>query len=150
MKIKTMISVTLLLCITAMAPIVAQGYPVPSRELVASLLEQLDECKKELVQAEKEISIMEKAPGNYSLETYLLTKKYIKELKSCIKSSRSQLDTLREGYSGWFNSPNAFSDIRMTWPKIDSPQEIAEELERLERVMLEVVERFEKIQKPKE
>ena len=102
MKLKFIISPILLLSLILSAPMMAQGYPSPSRQLVQTLLEQLDECKKDLTQAEKEIGIMENNPGQYSLETYLFNKKFIKELKACIKSSRNQLETLRKDYPGWF------------------------------------------------
>ena len=128
----------------------AQGYQVPSRELVESLLEQLDECKKDLAQAEKEIGIMENNPGQYSLDTYLFTKKYIKELNDCMKYCRGKLDTLRKDYPGWFNSPSAFGDIRLHWPKINSPKEIEEALARMDELVAKALARFEKIQKPEE
>lgn len=128
----------------------AQGYQVPSRELVESLLEQLDECKKDLAQTEKEIGIMENNPGQYSLETYLFTKKYIKELKACMKFSRNQLDTLRKDYPGWFNSPSAFGDIRLNWPRINTPKEIEEALERMNELVAKALAKFEKLQEPEE
>jgi len=150
MKTKHILPLFIFFSTLLVTPSIAQGYQVPSRELVENLLKQLDECKKDLAQAEKEIGIMENNPGQYSLDTYLFNKKFIKELKDCINYSRGKLDTLRKDYPGWFNSPSAFSDIRLTWPKIHSPQEIAEVVARIERAVNDVRARFDKLQIPEE
>lgn len=150
MKLKYILPVLLLLCSVTTATISAQTYPIPSRELVQNLLEELDECKKNLERSENEIGIMENNPGQYSLELYLSTKAFIKELKACVKSNRAQLDLLRKDYPGWFNSPSAFADIRMSWPKIHSPQEIADALARVEARMERVFARFEILQVPED
>jgi len=128
----------------------AQGYESPSRELVETLLEQLDECKRELTEAENGISLMEKSPGEYTLATYLATKDFIKKLKNCIKSSRSRLERIRKDYPGWFNSPSAFSDIRLSWPKINSPKEMEEALARMRVLMAQVIAQYEILEEPED
>jgi len=150
MKTKYILPLFLFFSTFLVMPSMAQGYQVPTRELVESLLKQLDECKKDLAQAEKEIGIMENNPGQYSLETYLFTKKYIKELKGCVKYSRGKLDTLRKDYPGWFNSPSAFSDIRMHWPRINTPKEIEEALARIDALVAKAVAQFELLEEPKD
>ena len=82
------------------------------------------------------------------MELYLSTKAIIKELKACIKSNRAQLDLLRKDYPEWFNSPSAFADIRMSWPEMHSPHDIAGALERLEATMERVLARYESLQVP--
>ena len=150
MKTKYILPLFLFFSTFSVLPSMAQGYQVPSRELVESLLKQLDECKKDLAQAEKEIGIMENNPGQYSLDTYLFTKKYIKELKDCMKYSRGKLDTLRKDYPGWFNSPSAFGDIRLHWPKVNTPKEIAEALDRIDALVAKAVAQFDLLDEPKE
>lgn len=150
MKTKYILPLFLFFSTFSVLPSMAQGYQVPSRELVESLLKQLDECKKDLAQAEKEIGIMENNPGQYSLDTYLFTKKYIKELKDCMKYSRGKLDTLRKDYPGWFNSPSAFGDIRLHWPKVNTPKEIAEVLDRIDAQVAKAVAQFNLLDEPKE
>ena len=150
MKTKYILPLFLFFSTFLVMPSMAQGYQVPSRELVESLLKQLDECKKDLAQAEKEIGIMENNPGQYSLETYLFTKKYIKELKDCVKYSRGKLDNLRKDYPGWFNSPNAFEDIRLHWPRINTPKEIEEALARIDALVAKAVAQFQLLEEPKD
>lgn len=150
MKLKFIISPIVLLTFMLSAPMMAQGYQSPSRQLVQTLLERLDECKKDLTQAEKEIGIMENNPGEYSLETYLFNKKFIKELKACIKWNRDQLETLRKDYPGWFNSSSAFADIRVSWPRIHSPVDMDTIIERMETALAQAVTRFEVLDEPKD
>lgn len=150
MKTKYILPLFLFFSTLLVMPTWAQGYQVPSRELVESLLKQLDECKKDLAQAQKEIGIMENNPGQYTLDTYLLNKKFIKELKGCMKYCRGKLDTLRKDYPGWFNSPSAFADIRLQWPNMHTPKEIAAALDRMDALLAKAVAQFELLEEPED
>ena len=67
-----------------------------------------------------------------------------------MKYSRGKLDTLRKDYPGWFNSPSAFGDIRLHWPKVNTPKEIAEALDRIDALVAKAVAQFDLLDEPKE
>lgn len=89
----------------------AQQYEPPSREQVQRLLDELDECKDILKDAQGYLERMEENPEQVTLKTYQDTQKLINNAEGCIADRRKKLDELRKEYPGWFNSPNATVSI---------------------------------------
>ncbi|NND63996.1 MAG: hypothetical protein HKN48_12470 [Flavobacteriaceae bacterium] len=127
---------------------VAQNYNFPSRELVESILNDIDYCKNELKEAESNVAEMQGNPESYSLADYMNTKILIKRIKTCINVKRGQLDELRKEYPGWFNSPSAFSDIRIRWGGGPDPKAVNRLLDDMARRISEVLNDFDTIEKP--
>jgi hypothetical protein len=106
MKLINILKPILLFCLVFSVQIQAQ-VQIPSQELVEELLQKIENCKGFMAQSERYIQVMEKNASYYTLAEYNKGKEYIEGCKACLNESRRKLDSLREGYSGWFNSPNA-------------------------------------------
>ncbi|MEL6811332.1 MAG: hypothetical protein AAFP76_08370 [Bacteroidota bacterium] len=148
MKYKFITLIMVFLGTVVFQNVLAQGYQVPSRELVETLLTQLEKCKANLANAEKGLIEMKKNPGEYSLETYLWVENNAKEARECITQRREELDRLRKDYPGWFNSPTAFTDIKLKYPEIHSPRELAELLDGIELKITKVLAEWKKLPRP--
>jgi len=145
MKLINILKPILLFCLVFSVQIQAQ-VQIPSQERVETLLEQIEDCKNIITEAEKNITIMEKNPESYTLPDYIATKNLIEQAKSCIKANRKELDSLREGYSGWFNSPN--TTIPLGRGHDITPREIENKVATLEEFILPIIENFENLMIP--
>jgi hypothetical protein len=121
---------------------------IPSQERVETLLEQIEDCKNIITEAEKNITLMEKNPESYTLPDYIATKNLIEQAKSCIKANRKELDSLRQGYSGWFNSPNATMPLGRGHDI--TPRELENKVATIEEIYADLLERFEALEEPED
>ncbi len=127
---------------------VAQNYNYPSRELVEAILNDIDYCKNELKEAEADVAEMEGSPESYSLADYKDAQRLIERIKLCINVKRARLDDLRKEYPGWFNSPSAFSDIRIRWGGGPDPKAVQRLLNNMEERINNVLDAFSELEKP--
>ncbi len=67
MKFTNVLKPIIALCLLFSMQVFAQDYNSPSRELVETLLEELENCKTYLTQGENLIKTMEANPESYSL-----------------------------------------------------------------------------------
>ncbi|MBT8255929.1 MAG: hypothetical protein KJO23_05240 [Bacteroidia bacterium] len=116
--------------------------------MVQTLLDELADCKKTKTETETRIAFMESNPGNYTLAQYLSAKEFLKDLKNCIKSNRAQLERLRKDYPEWFNSPSAFTDLRLSPPRLRNPPEMEDAIRELQEALDDMTNRFADLVQP--
>lgn len=69
----------------------AQQYEPPSREQVQRILDELEECKDILNEAETYLEQMEDNPEEVTLKTYKDTQRLIENVKGCIADRQKNL-----------------------------------------------------------
>ncbi|WP_296385744.1 hypothetical protein [Winogradskyella sp.] len=147
MKTINTLAITILLCITISFQTFAQGYTPPSRELIETLLEELEDCKANLTKAENKIKKMEANSASYTLAQYNHTKNAVEISELCIKARRDELDALRKDYPGWFNSPNAILSLNRS--RSITPRELVLAIETIEEKIAAAIKRAEALLEPK-
>lgn len=145
---RIVVVLTLVIC-AGLTPriLFGQTYQYPSQERVQELLNQIEYCKGELRNTQSQIKEMEDNPSDYSLADYKDAEKLVERIKTCIAAGRSELDSIRREYPGWFNSPNAV----LPYDKLHkiTPRSLEAQLKEMERKINQVLDSFESLPKPK-
>ena len=135
-----------LFLLTSGAVVQAQTYEPPSREMVETLLEKVNTCKRALADLEDSIEFMENNPENYTLAQYNEAKTYKKMAEGCIADARRDLEELRKKFPGWFNSPSATVDLGKGIHV--GPKDLDKKLKEIETKINKLLARLGNVQKP--
>ena len=140
-------SLTLFLFVFVFAGMLkAQTYQYPSPERVEALLEEIQECKALLQEAEESLKAMKANPESVTLKEYLDANKLLKTSEKCVANRRKELDKLREEYPGWFNGTGTVSSSKRN--KQINGEALEKNWLQVEIIMRELRESFDNVDKP--
>ncbi len=145
MKLSTILKPLVFFCFVLSMQSNAQNQ-IPSEERVEELLQQIDNCKSLVTQTENNIKKMEDNPGSYTLAEYNAAKEFLDRVKTCLNTSRGELDSIRKEYPGWFNSPSATMPLGRG--KEVTPRSLEEELSAIGKKIKAALKALDAIDEP--